>query len=99
PAAVDLAIVTDQAHGRALPARYRARAVSHRLDDVDDALDLLWRGALLHHDQHRCYLGKTANPALAGERSRCFAVVPAAEDVEAGGTGARADAPIPRNPR
>ena len=50
--AVDAAVVADEADGRARFARHRPRRVAHLFDGLHDAVDLLRRRVILHHDQH-----------------------------------------------
>src|SRR5690606_21222197 len=51
--ALDFSVVADESDGGALLPRDGARLVAEVLDRVDDALDVLLRRVVSHHDEHR----------------------------------------------
>src|SRR5690606_18850278 len=59
--AVDVPVVPDEADGGALLPRDGARLVAEVLDRFDDALDVLLRRVVSHHNEHRglCLREKT----------------------------------------
>jgi hypothetical protein len=63
--AVDPTVVADEADRRALRAGHRARLIAHLPDHVDDARDLLFRRAMLHHDQHQSSSISNVDPSPA----------------------------------